>query len=52
MSFEFDPNKNISRAEEAMTHKTLKAMWVVKDSLVEFPVEPKLEPHIDPKANP
>ncbi len=36
----------------AMTHKTLKTMWVVKDSLVEFPADPKLEPPIDPKANP
>jgi hypothetical protein len=27
-------------------------MWVVKDSLVEFPAAPKLKPLIDPKANP
>ncbi len=27
-------------------------MWVVKDSMVEFQVDPKLEPPIDPKANP
>jgi hypothetical protein len=33
------------------TPKTLKAIWVVKDSLVEFPADPKLEPQIDPKAN-
>jgi hypothetical protein len=35
-----------------MTHKTWKAMWVVKDSMIEFQAVPKLEPQIDPKANP
>ncbi len=35
-----------------MTPKTLKAIWVVKDSLVEFPADPKLEPLINPKDNP
>jgi hypothetical protein len=52
MSFEFNPNENPNRSQETMTHKTLKAMWVVKDSLVEFPADPKLEPPIDPKDNP
>jgi hypothetical protein len=37
----------------AMTPKTLIALEVVKeDSLVEFPASPKLEPPINPKANP
>ncbi len=34
------------------TQKTWKAIWVVKDSMVEFQAVPKLEPQIDPKANP
>jgi hypothetical protein len=34
------------------THKTLRAMWVVKDSMVEFQADPKLEPQIDPRVKP
>jgi hypothetical protein len=35
------------------TQKTWKAIWVVnKDSMEEFQAVPKLEPPIDPKANP
>jgi hypothetical protein len=30
------------------TQKTWKAIWVVKDSMVEFQAVPKLEPPIDP----
>jgi hypothetical protein len=35
-----------------MTQKTWQAIWVVKDSMEEFQAVPKLEPPIDPKANP
>jgi hypothetical protein len=35
-----------------MTHKMLKAMWVVKDSLIESPADPELEPPIDPRVKP
>jgi hypothetical protein len=53
MSFDFDPMRTSTRQRLTMTHKTLRAMWVVKDSLVEFPAVPKLEePPIDPKDNP
>ena len=34
-----------------MTHKTLD-FWVVKDSLVESPADPKLEPPINPGNKP
>jgi hypothetical protein len=27
-------------------------MWVVKDSLIESPADPKLEPPIDPRVKP
>ncbi len=36
----------------AMTSKTLKALVVREDSLVESPADPKLEPPIDPKDMP
>ncbi len=32
------------------THKTMTALRVVKDSMVEFQAVPKLEPQIDPKS--
>jgi hypothetical protein len=35
-----------------MTPKTLKALEVREDSLVEFPADPKLEPPIDPRVKP
>ncbi len=34
------------------THKMLKAMWVVKDTLIESPADPELEPPIDPMVKP
>jgi hypothetical protein len=34
----------------ATTHKTLKALEVREDSLVESPADPKLEPPIDPRV--
>ena len=34
------------------THKTWQAMWVVKDSLIESPADPKLELQIDPRVKP
>ena len=53
MSFEFDPNLNIDRAEDDNDRqKTWQAIWVVKDSMEEFQAVPKLKPQIDPKANP
>jgi len=36
----------------AMTSKTLEALVVREDSLVESPADPKLEPPIDPKDKP
>ncbi len=36
----------------AMTPKTLKALEVREDSLVESPADPKLEPLIDPRVKP
>jgi hypothetical protein len=53
MSFDFDPMRTSTRRRLTTTHKTLRAMLVVKDSLVEFPAVPKVEePPIDPKDNP
>jgi hypothetical protein len=49
MSFEFDPNKNLDRSEDGKTPKTLKALEVREDSLVESPADPKLEPPINPR---
>ncbi len=36
----------------AMTSKTLEALVVREDSLVESPADPRLEPPIDPKDMP
>ena len=36
----------------AMTSKTLEALVVREDSLIESPADPKLEPPIDPKDKP
>jgi hypothetical protein len=50
MSFEFDPLKNIDRSEDDNDPKTLKALEVREDSVVESPADPKLEPPIDPRV--
>ncbi len=50
MSFEFDPNKNLDRSEDGNDPKTLKALEVREDSLVESPADPKLELPIDPRV--
>jgi len=53
MSFEFDPLlKHRQVCGMAMTPKTLKALEVREDSLVESPADPKLEPPIDPRVKP
>ena len=52
MSFEFDPLENIDRSEDDNDPKTLKALEVREDSVVESPADPKLEPPIDPKVTP
>ena len=36
----------------ATTFKTLKALEVREDSVVESPTDPKLEPQIDPRVTP
>ena len=52
MSFEFDPFENIDRSGMTTTPKTLKALEVREDSVVESPADPKLEPPIDPTVKP
>ena len=52
MSFEFDPNKTPTGLRMPTTPKTLKALEVRKDSMVEFQGVPKLEPPIDPRVKP
>ncbi len=42
----------ISSTLMPMTPKTLKALEVTEDSLVESPADPKLEPPIDPRVKP
>ena len=51
MSFEFDPLlKTSTGLRMTTTPKTLKALEVREDSLVESPADPKLEPPIDPRV--
>jgi hypothetical protein len=52
MSFEFDPNNNNDRGVDGNDPKTLKALEVREDSLLESPADPKLEPPIDPRVKP
>ena len=52
MSFEFDPLENINRSEDDNDPKTLKALEVREDSVVEPPADPTLEPPIDPRVMP
>ncbi len=42
--------KTLTVLRMAMTPKTLKALEVREDSLVESPADPKLEPPIDPRV--
>jgi hypothetical protein len=51
MSFEFDPLlKTSTGLRMTTTPKTLKALEVREDSVVESPADPKLEPPIDPRV--
>ncbi len=50
MSFEFDPLENIDRSEDDNNPKTLIALEVREDSVVESPADPKLELPIDPRV--
>ena len=51
MSFEFDPLlKTSTGLRMTTTSKTLKALEVREDSVVESPADPKLEPPIDPRV--
>jgi len=53
MSFEFDPLlKTSTGLRMTTTPKTLKALEVREDSVVESPADPKLEPPIDPRVTP
>ena len=53
MSFAFDPNENIHRAEVDNDPQDVESYVGGEDSLVEFPAVPKLEePPIDPKDIP
>ena len=53
MSFEFDPLlKTSTGLRMTTTSKTLKALEVREDSVVESPADPKLEPPIDPRVTP
>jgi hypothetical protein len=45
------PLKTWTGLRMATTPKTLKAMEVREDSVVESPVDPKLEPPIDPMSS-
>ncbi len=44
------PTKTLTGPRMATTPKTLKALEVREDSLVESPADPKLEPPIDPRV--
>ncbi len=46
------PMKTLTGLRMAMTPKTLKALVVRDDSLVESLADPKLEPPIDPRVKP
>ncbi len=46
------PLKKSTGLRMATTPKTLKALEVREDSLVESPSDPKLEPPIDPRVKP
>jgi hypothetical protein len=50
MSFEFDPLKTSTGLRMTTTPKTLKALEVREDSVVESPADHKLEPPIDPRV--
>ncbi len=53
MCFEFDPLfKTSTGLRDDNDPKTLKALEVRGDSLVESPADPKLEPPIDPRVKP
>ncbi len=46
------PTKTLTGLRMAMTPKTLKALELREDSLVESRTDPKLEPPIDPRVKP
>ena len=52
MSLNLIPTKTPTGLRMATTPKTLKALEVREDSVVESPADPKLEPPIDPRVKP
>ncbi len=46
------PLKTLTGLRMTTTPKTLKALEVREDSVVESPADPKLEPPIDPRVKP
>ena len=52
MSFEFDSNENIDRAEDSSDPQDVESYVGGEGLFGRVPADPKLEPPINPKANP